>query len=86
MGVTVPQDRHRGGAQRAALANQEGLSEGGDGLVEIEGVSKRKTISSHSEHPQSAFFPSFPRSHFLLYIMVTFFIPTKLRAPEEHYL
>lgn len=76
----------REGHRGAALANQEGLSEGGDGLVETEGVSKRKTISPHSEHPQPAFFPSFPRSHFLLYIMVTFFTPTKLRAPEEHYL
>lgn len=32
--------------------SQEGLSEGGDNLVEAEEeVSKRKTISLHSEHP-----------------------------------
>lgn len=62
---------HRG----PALANQEGLFKEGDDLVETEGeVSKRKKkISLHSEHPQPAFFPSFPRSHFLFYIIVMFF-------------
>lgn len=62
---------HRG----LALANQEGLSEEGGGLVETEGeVSKRKKkIFLHSEHPQPAFFPSFLRSRFLLYIIVIFF-------------